>query len=593
MLGFPMQRKLTVSAPNDIHEQEADQMADRVTNLPESDEAIHEKAPMAGTQTGVPLALQRQEASDTDEQGADPTIHQGGKDGDITVEPGVEETIQGARGKGNPMPDNVRASMDQNFGADFSGVNIHTGAEADMLNRSLNARAFTVGQDIFFKQGEYAPDNSAGRKLLAHELTHVVQQDAAPLQRSPSSSSQRARPDAIQRVIAIGGSDLDAAGIRNTQTEIVTTHLADIVNNTQRDLLFTRTYRANLIRDTVLDMHQTSGRFNYASVEQLARDVRQRVLASLYMRQSQGSTRWRMAFSYPDRPSDGTAGVGPRVNQAATGYWGPVQDPGGSYFFEMNDAGRADPYQAIIKLFTEQTNPHRRTLIHCDYVVSVIQYRSWIESIGVARFNEGVRRGLIPAPVLKWNGFEDLERPTTIPGAGAAPDVTETPLQSVRVASEDDLIIGDHVVFYNHESYDALIEGVGGIWRLENAIVIDRRGGENRYQGHGYFSPVPKRVLLAGMIRQYNIHINRARQLTQAVERARTPAREAAARTRLREQYPNVREKVGGGWEISGMGLCDRLVTRDLRNLTASESPGLIYPCTGEIWVSRPVHTTP
>jgi hypothetical protein len=66
--------------------------------------------------------------------------------------------------------------MEQAFGSDFNDVKIHTDTEADTLNRQLNAKAFTTGTDIFFRDGEYNPDFDGGKKLIAHELTHVVQQ---------------------------------------------------------------------------------------------------------------------------------------------------------------------------------------------------------------------------------------------------------------------------------------------------------------------------------------------------------------------------------------------------------------------------------
>jgi len=76
----------------------------------------------------------------------------------------------------------VRAQMEPAFGANFGGVRVHSDSGADSLNRSLSARAFTTGQDIFFKQGEYNPGTSGGRELLAHELTHVVQQNGEQVQ---------------------------------------------------------------------------------------------------------------------------------------------------------------------------------------------------------------------------------------------------------------------------------------------------------------------------------------------------------------------------------------------------------------------------
>lgn len=395
-------------------------------------------------------------------------------------------------------------------------------------------------------------------------------------------------PEAVQRDIAIGGTDLDDAGLTRTQDEIVRTHLTDIVENSSGDFLFTNAYRENLIRQTVRDMYQASAPFQYSSVEALARDVRQRVLVSLYMRQSQGRTRRHKGFSYPDRASDGTAGVEARVNEAAQPYWGPRL---GDYHFELSPAGRNNAYEAIVSLFTEQTNPHLRTLIHCDYLVSVIQYRAWAESIGPTAFNAAVRLGFVN-PILKWNGFDDLEHPNIVPMSTPPFFRIEAAHQTVEVASEDDLVVGDHVVFYNHESYDALIEGVGGIWRLENAIVIDKRGGEIRYQGHGYFTPVPKSRLLAGMIRQYNQHVQAAQRLARRVERARTPTQRTAALDRLHDDYPNVHPAPGGGWEIRGEGFCETVGTWELRPLTEAEAPGLIHPCDGVMRATRPVHTT-
>jgi hypothetical protein len=78
--------------------------------------------------------------------------------------------------------------MGDAFNADFSGVRVHTGAEANTLNRSLNARAFTTGRDIFFRDGEYSPGSSSGRGLLAHELTHVMQQNPGRVQSTENGS---------------------------------------------------------------------------------------------------------------------------------------------------------------------------------------------------------------------------------------------------------------------------------------------------------------------------------------------------------------------------------------------------------------------
>lgn len=100
----------------------------------------------------------------------------------------IERSIDSARGGGHGMDHGTRARMEAAFGADFSDVRIHTDAKSDSLNRSLAARAFTTGRDVFFRHGEYSPGSSSGRELLAHELTHVVQQNGDGLQRKMTVS---------------------------------------------------------------------------------------------------------------------------------------------------------------------------------------------------------------------------------------------------------------------------------------------------------------------------------------------------------------------------------------------------------------------
>ena len=84
--------------------------------------------------------------------------------------------LNARKGMGNPLPEGVKAEMEAAFGTDFQSVRIHTDEPAIQLNRQLVSLAFTHGQDIFFNEGEYNPSSTEGQKLLAHELTHVVQQ---------------------------------------------------------------------------------------------------------------------------------------------------------------------------------------------------------------------------------------------------------------------------------------------------------------------------------------------------------------------------------------------------------------------------------
>ncbi|MFP4101711.1 eCIS core domain-containing protein [Coleofasciculus sp.] len=107
--------------------------------------------------------------------------------GEAEAAPNLEQEIQQKRGRGQPISNKIRQPMEQAFGADFSQVQVHTDSKSNKLNESIQAKAFTTGTDIFFKQGEYQPDNQPGQELLAHELTHVVQQNGSKVQAKTDS----------------------------------------------------------------------------------------------------------------------------------------------------------------------------------------------------------------------------------------------------------------------------------------------------------------------------------------------------------------------------------------------------------------------
>jgi len=122
-----------------------------------------------------PGAVQKMDAPKEEEKAP----VQAKSDAPATVSPALSGQIESSSGRGRQLPDKTRAQMEQGIGADFSGVNIHTDEKAADMNRELGAQAFTHGQDIYFNNGKYNPDTSSGKRLLAHELTHVVQQNYA------------------------------------------------------------------------------------------------------------------------------------------------------------------------------------------------------------------------------------------------------------------------------------------------------------------------------------------------------------------------------------------------------------------------------
>lgn len=153
-----IQGKLKISQPADVYEQEADRVAEQVMQMPESQ-------------------VQRQVETEQLLQGKalrSPTL-------DSMVN--FESRIDALGASGRPLPESTRTFFEPRFGQDFSQVRVHTDTHAAGLARNINAKAFTVGQDVVFGAGQYSPNNTVGKKLLAHELTHVVQQTGGQVQR--------------------------------------------------------------------------------------------------------------------------------------------------------------------------------------------------------------------------------------------------------------------------------------------------------------------------------------------------------------------------------------------------------------------------
>lgn len=113
--------------------------------------------------------------------------------GGATASPQLSSRIEDSSGKGKPLPGKTRAEMESAIGTDFSGVNIHTDASAVQMNEELGAQAFTHGRDVYFNSGKYSPENSSGQHLLAHELTHTLQQgtNGLPAHNGVQTSVQR------------------------------------------------------------------------------------------------------------------------------------------------------------------------------------------------------------------------------------------------------------------------------------------------------------------------------------------------------------------------------------------------------------------
>ena len=126
-------------------------------------------------------------------------VQRTGTEDGFDLDENTASRINRARGSGQALDTTVQQQMGERMGYDFSNVQVHTSSEADRLNRSVQAKAFTTGSDIFFKQGEYNPGSSSGQELIAHELTHVVQQGTGRVGGSGSGMTVRPAGDAFEQ----------------------------------------------------------------------------------------------------------------------------------------------------------------------------------------------------------------------------------------------------------------------------------------------------------------------------------------------------------------------------------------------------------
>jgi hypothetical protein len=721
---LPLQRKLAIGASDDPLEREADRVADAVARSPGPVPAVASavvpqvaRKCACGATAGISGECSECEKKTEGKLQRRATAAGGSE----TAPPLVHEVL---RSPGAPLDAATRGFFERRLRPvagrhDFSRIRVHTGPQAAEAARSVDAHAFALGRDIVFGDGQYAPHTAAGRHLIAHELTHVVQQASAAgpawIQRAsigldilrtlrdiaffiPSlfgaeisygddelleyldGISQNDRieggyysDDKARQIVSrwkAGNAKfrLDAQKkkllIREMQDGIVTDGdregILTLLENTSAQELGVLLSPANidfaqllkdlnsgayagrvslwffrhvelhqdLIRDqfahwfavenfdgdqralaekVVLDMLAVKSGLDFADEGEFKAEVVKRVRISSLMTESQAA---RNGFDYPTSmtaasgcpdykppaPGEKVTLANARVNKAARAYWTTVQFGGGPsfYYFDLTAEGKENAYKALTTLFEPQDSICDKTLIHCDYLVNVIQFRTYAESLGVDRFNSYVKSGRIHVR-LTYTGFPlDTWDPRSPKALGY--------MQHVRPASKQDLLIGDHVTFWNHLAFDGLNVKQGSDWRLENAVLTDKNdAGADLFQGHGSGPPMTEHGMLNEMAEQYNALARAAIAITDRIEHG-TPEEKAQAETSRQSEYPWVVKEVGK-WVVVDPG---RQAARSgwryelqLANEVTPESdvllPGLLDPLNrsqlGE--VDRPIESAP
>ena len=335
-----------------------------------------------------------------------------------------------------------QSATSTNTGYDFSGVRIYADNKAAESARSVNALAYTVGQAVVFGAGQYAPGTPKGQRLLAHELAHVAQQ----------TSAATAYAQTLQRKVVLSGAEMQAKD-RNV-------------------FLKARRWASKTVAQAVMDdMASADDAFDFKDEPELEAEIIKRTSTTQHMKESQETTEKvpgdkRSAFGYPFTSSSGL--YGPRVNYAARDYWQPAPPDGyairkdkakndtlnklprgercniygdqcAGYEFKLTAKGKADPYHSIAYLFAQQP-PHKRTLIHCDYLLSLVNLMSFADSVGTAEFNKRVIAYGVDKISLRWNAFNDLQTEffETVKVGGKDTSVRRTGLGSLTARRADE-----------------------------------------------------------------------------------------------------------------------------------------------------------
>jgi hypothetical protein len=208
-----IQARLIIGAAHDSYEAEADRVADNVVSISSRKFTQNPSSAAPSQVAATPPAISRKSTAETESTQLDEQekkeeeiqarfLQRGFMDfdaapgdedeniqarflqpsADKTPVPGAafEQQLNSSAGQGSALSSGARSEMESGIGADFSSVRIHSDSRAAQMSQQISARAFTHGGDIYFNQGQYQPQTASGRHLLAHELTHTVQQGAAP-----------------------------------------------------------------------------------------------------------------------------------------------------------------------------------------------------------------------------------------------------------------------------------------------------------------------------------------------------------------------------------------------------------------------------
>lgn len=309
-VGRLIQAKPKVGRPGDKYEQEADRGAEQVMRVP-----VHGVYPSLAS-TITPL-VQRQ-SEEVEEANKEKAIRTRSQENEREIPDLFQSRLLANYGGGQPLPKPTREFMKTRFGADFSDVRVHTDSQAQQMNHELKAQAFTWGRDIYFGAGKYQPESNEGKRLLAHELTHTIQ--------------QRAWGSAVSRAIQLAPVPASINGVTMTKaSSVVDTNLKDVVTDVLDKSIKSTMDGVALNAIYISSVNDGGHASNSRHFKDLAIDM-SRLKTS-------GATNWQfMSTTYPSN-----ADVKKVVEALQNGFEGEVGTPGvrenfGPYIKKKNGA---------------------------------------------------------------------------------------------------------------------------------------------------------------------------------------------------------------------------------------------------------------
>jgi len=224
-----IQPKLEVNPPNDKFEQEADQVADKISRMPGNATDNLQMQPKENEEKKLQMKSEDKESismQPEDEEKGKIQMSAGSSSNNQVpqVSSSLATQLQSTKGQGSPLSKRVSQEMGQKIGGNFSNVRIHTDDSAIQMSKEIGAKAFTHGNDIYFNSGKYNPENSSGKFLLAHELTHVNQQSGRNTVNSSTIISRTPDDDAKATAKkihdALSGTKVDEKAILDALTTL-------------------------------------------------------------------------------------------------------------------------------------------------------------------------------------------------------------------------------------------------------------------------------------------------------------------------------------------------------------------------------------